>query len=50
MARDAAQADVPICTVASNSSAPAWRQLGHSVIAELAQRHLSPGAQAQLKC
>jgi nuclease S1 len=27
----------------------AWGQLGHSVIAELAQRHLSPAAQAALK-
>src|SRR6266705_3532483 len=27
----------------------AWDQLGHSLIAELAQRHLSPTAQATLK-
>jgi len=41
-----------ICTAAfvgSTSSALAWGQLGHSVIAELSQRHLSPAAQAKLK-
>ncbi|UFW43174.1 S1/P1 nuclease [Bradyrhizobium sp. WSM471] len=43
---------LPICTaafVSSTSSALAWGQLGHSVIAELAQLHLSPAAQAKLK-
>ncbi|GLR89747.1 S1/P1 nuclease [Bradyrhizobium iriomotense] len=43
---------VPICTaafMASTSSAMAWGQLGHSVIAELAQRHLSQAAQDKLK-
>ncbi|MCK1743743.1 hypothetical protein IVA80_23555 [Bradyrhizobium sp. 139] len=43
---------LPIYTatfVASTSSALAWGQLGHSVIAELAQRRLSPAARAKLK-
>jgi hypothetical protein len=31
------------------SSAQAWGPLGHSVIAELAQRHLSPAAEAEVK-
>lgn len=35
--------------LASTSPSFAWGQLGHSVIAELAQRHLKPAAQAQLK-
>ncbi|WP_161500013.1 S1/P1 nuclease [Bradyrhizobium sp. AC87j1] len=41
-----------ICTAAfvdSTSSALAWRQLGHSIIAEQSQRHLSRAAQATLK-
>lgn len=43
---------LPICIAAlitGSSSAFAWGQLGHSVIAEVAQRHLSPAAQAKLK-
>lgn len=42
-----------VCAAANlacaTSPAFAWGQLGHSVIAELAQRHLSPAAQAALK-
>lgn len=38
-----------VACVASTSSALAWGQSGHSVIAELAQRHLSPAADAKLK-
>ncbi|GGI33617.1 MULTISPECIES: S1/P1 nuclease [Bradyrhizobium] len=33
----------------STSTALAWGQLGHSVIAELAQRHLTPAATTKLK-
>lgn len=35
--------------IAGTSQSFAWGQLGHSVIAEVAQRHLSPAAQASLK-
>lgn len=38
-----------VACLASMSPALAWGQSGHSVIAELAQRHLGPAAHAKLK-
>nr|GAJ37845.1 nuclease S1 [Bradyrhizobium sp. DOA9] len=45
---------IPLCAVllgacTASSSALAWGQLGHSIIAELAQRHLTAIAQTELK-
>ena len=37
-----------LLTLAASPAALAWSALGHRMVAELAQRHLTPAAQAQV--